>query len=325
MAISPVTVSFLTEVVRRTWGITATGVEPFAGEYSLTCRFHTNNGSVLVKSLSVPHDNVDHELRRLEQQLHIMQVSRDAGLPVARVIPRLSGGAVETTGDDNTVLVHVMDWTEGVRIDGVPMTVMLADSIGDTAGRFDAAVAHVAAPTHDTTHHWDARVMLESLDSVIPRLTHPAEIDVVVQARDLWASAMARHGIELPEQWVHHDMHDFNLLVGAHDTERITGLLDFGDTTYGLRVAEVAVAAAYAARASTHPREVFDAVVAAYERHTQLTPAEHAVLLPLACARLALNLATWSARADERTDTYARDRAAASLPALAALLPAAGE
>ncbi len=326
MAYSPLTVSFLNEVVRRTWGITATDVEPFAGEHSLTCRFHTDTGSVLVKSLSVPHDKANHELRRLEHQLGIMRVSREAGLPVARVIPGLQGQFVEVVHQaGSAVLVHVMDWTEGVRIDGVPMTMALADSIGDVAGRFDAAVADIPAPRHDTTHHWDARVMLSSLDSVIPVLTEQLDLDVVVKARDLWAAAVAEIGTELPEQWVHHDMHDFNLLVGADDTDRISAVLDFGDTTYGYRVAEVAVAAAYAARASMQPREVVDVVVAAYERHVPLTPAEHAVLRPLVCARLALNLATWSARADQRTDTYARDRAAASRPALAALLPDAGE
>lgn len=322
MANSPLTVSFLTDVVLRAWGIRATDVEPFAGEHSLTCRFRTDTGSVLVKSLRVTDSVVEHELDRLEQQLGIMRVSREAGLPVARVIPGLQGQFVEVVCQDgNAVLVHVMDWTEGVRIDAVPMTVTLADSIGDTAGRFDAAVAQVSPPLSDTSHHWDARVMLASLDSVIPGLLDRSDRSLVIAARDGWAHAIADHEPHLPLQWVHHDMHDFNLLVTDGDPEHIAGLLDFGDTTFGFRVAEVAVAAAYAARAATEPDRALDALVAAYERHIPLTPAEHAVLRPLVCARLALNLATWSVRATERTDTYAHDRAASSRPALAALLP----
>lgn len=322
MANSPITVSFLTDVVDRAWGIRAVNVQSFPGEHSLTCRFDTGSGAVLVKSLTVGVAEASVEHTRLQGQLAIMAASREAGLPVARIIPAVDAAlATIVQADDTAVLVHVMEWTEGVRIDSVPMTAALADSIGDTAGRFDAAVAHIAAPAHDTRHHWDAVSMRESLDQVIALMPDSAERDSVVLARNLWADIGQPRFDRLPRQWVHHDMHDFNLLVSGTNPERISGILDFGDTTYGLRVAEVAVAGAYAARASNQPQQVLDTVITSYERHIPLTADEHEVLLPLACARLALNLATWSTRAAQRNDTYAADRAAASGPALAALLP----
>lgn len=322
MANSSIAVSFLTDVVDRAWGIHAVNVQPYPGEHSLTCRFDTASGAVLVKSLAVGATEADREHVRLLAQLHVMSVSREAGLPVARIVPAMDGSLVtiEQHGA-HAVLVHVMEWTEGVRIDSVPMTEALADSIGDTAGRFTAAVAHIPAPAHDTRHHWDAVCMRESLDHVIAVMPNTAPRDNVVTARNLWADSVQPLMATLPRQWVHHDMHDFNLLVSAEKPERIAGILDFGDTTHGLRVAEVAVAGAYAARASDQPQRVLDTVIDAYERHVPLTADEHQVLLPLVCARLALNLATWSTRAAQRTDTYAADRAAASGPALAALLP----
>ena len=322
MAYSAITVSFLSECVEREWGVVALSVQSFPGEHSLTCRFDTADGPLLVKSMTLTLGDAQRELGRLAWQVSVMKRAADSGLPVQRIVPARSGEevCVFRRDDGRVTIVHVMNWAEGIRVDGVPMTDALAASIGDTAGRFTVALADHRRPPVDTGHHWDALNMGKSLDDMIAGLAGIEARDLVIRARALYAAQVEPVLADLPRQCVHHDMHDFNLLVSSDNTEQVAAILDFGDTTWAPRVAEVAVAAAYAARATSHPVRTLGIVTDAYQRHVDLSPTEQQLIGPLACARLALNLATWTVRGTTRTDSYAADRSAASLPALAALL-----
>lgn len=327
MANSAITVSFLSECVEREWGIVPLAVESFPGEHTLTCRFDTAAAPLLVKSMTLTLGEAQRELGRLAWQVSVMKRAADSGLPVQRIVPARSGEdvCVFRPDDGRVTIVHVMNWAEGIRVDGVPMTDALAASIGDTAGRFSVALAEHRRPPVDTGHHWDALNMGHSLNDMIAGLSGIEARPLVIRARDLYAARVEPVLAELPRQCVHHDMHDFNLLVLTDNAEQIGAILDFGDTTWAPRVAEVAVAAAYAARATAHPVHTLGIVTDAYKRHVDLSPTELGLIGPLACARLALNLATWTVRGAARTDSYAADRSAASLPALAALLDEFGD
>lgn len=327
MAYSAITVSFLSECVEREWGVVALSVQSFPGEHSLTCRFDTADGPLLVKSMTLTLGDAQRELGRLAWQVSVMKRAADSGLPVQRIVPARSGEevCVFRRDDGRVTIVHVMNWAEGIRVDGVPMTDALAASIGDTTGRFTVALADHRRPPVDTGHHWDALNMGKSLDNMIAGLAGIEARDLVIRARALYAAQVEPVLAGLPRQSVHHDMHDFNLLVSSDNTEQVAAILDFGDTTWAPRVAELAVAAAYAARATSHPLRTLGIVTDAYRRHVQLSPTEQQLIGPLACARLALNLATWTVRGTTRTDSYAADRSAASLPALAALLAEFGD
>jgi hydroxylysine kinase len=146
---------------------------------------------------------------------------------------------------------------------------------------------------------------------------------LVGRAADAFAADVTPVLASLPRAVVHHDLHEANLLVGSVDgQQRIVGVIDFGDMVWGLRAAELAVAAGYSARLTADPLDGFLAVVAGWGSHLPLDDAELDVLLPLARTRLAVNVAIWSARSATTRSSYAAARSAGSTRALRALLDA---
>lgn len=148
-----------------------------------------------------------------------------------------------------------------------------------------------------------------------------------VQAKTTSLSRFSREVLpqldSLPRAVVHHDLHDANLLTSADADGRryVSGILDFGDTVHGVRVAELAVAAAYAARPCADPVGALLTVLAGWvDAGAELTALERQVLYPAAIGRLAVNAAVWASRSAGPRGDYARARANGSLDALGRML-----
>ena len=83
----------------------------------------------------------------------------------------------------------------------------------------------------------------------------------------------------LPQQVIHNDANELNVLVGPDGA--VSGLIDFGDTVWSARVCGLAVAAAYAMQGLNDPlREVLP-LVRGYHAVTPLRADELAVLFAL--------------------------------------------
>ena len=92
----------------------------------------------------------------------------------------------------------------------------------------------------------------------------------------------------LPQQVIHGDANDFNVVVG--DDDRVRGIIDFGDLMTAPRVCGLAIAATYAMFRQPDPVRGILPLVAGYHEVAPLTPAELALLEPLVRARLATSL-----------------------------------
>src|SRR6185295_9073524 len=90
--------------------------------------------------------------------------------------------------------------------------------------------------------------------ALVQRLFRPYQEEVAPR----WA--------KLPAQIIHNDANDYNVLVAGRPDEpdRAVGLIDFGDLVFTARVAEVAIAAAYAMLPAADPLAAAAAVVAGY-------------------------------------------------------------
>lgn len=170
-------------------------------------------------------------------------------------------------------------------------------------------------------HHWLIERAGDSIRATIAAVTDPLQRALIERALDGF-DAVAHVLPELPRTTVHQDLHDFNLLGerGAGDALRITGVVDFNDAVFTIRVAELAVAAAYATLRQDDPVAAFCDVVGGYLERAALTEAELDVVFPLAVARLAVNASTWTERSLGENAAYARARMAATWPALERLL-----
>ncbi|TCU43758.1 phosphotransferase [Curtobacterium sp. PhB146] len=234
-------------------------------------------------------------------------------LPVPRVLHDEHGVAVTPTDDGD---LFVMTAVPGVPLEDVDVWPALVDDLVDVQAALvialhdtDAAAAHVPAE-----NDWSIETVARHeplIDQVADERHRPAMHAVVEVFRAELAPALAA----MPRQVLHADANLSNVLVadGA-----VSGVIDFGDAIEAPRVLDVAVTTCYLAIAlGSFEHQLVDRYTARITAALGLSPAEAALVLPLAACRLvqAVVLARDTARHEPaRADYVLRyDRAAVAL------------
>lgn len=299
------------------------GARDFAflgGEWDRNYRLTTETGETYLVKVHFPVRDVA-ELQWQEAILVHLE-DKDPGVAVPRIVRTVDGArhaAVDVGGD--RALVRVLDWVSGTELSRVgEHSSALLEDIGATAAAISSALAGFTSPTFHQTHHWDlARsgdVIRETLDAD-PELAGEFGAELVLRRWGVVEPVLAA----LPRAVVHHDLNDNNVLVGTvHGRQAVSGVLDFNDALYGMRVAEPAIAGAYAMLRKDDPIAALSHVVAGYHASTRLTDAEVDAIFPLATARLCMQVLTWTVRARTRPTAYGAMRMQHTAPTLQRLL-----
>ncbi len=114
----------------------------------------------------------------------------------------------------------------------------------------------------------------------------------------------------LPLAAVHGDLNDHNVLIGGpgsleHRGQTVTGIVDFGDMVHGYRVADLAIAIAYAVLGADDPLGVAAQMVRGYADERVLDDAELGALFGLATLRLCASACISADQQRQRPDnTY---------------------
>jgi hydroxylysine kinase len=308
------------ELLQEQYGIRPGRIDPVEGELATICRAVDGDRVLAVK---VGRDAAG-ERAATTWRTAVMGHLATRGAPVPGLVADRTGAAVSTAVVDGVpVLVVVERWLAGTPLHAVDVDEALLLEVGGTAARLAEALASAPAPPAHLTHVWEASRGRSTILAALPDVRDRETRALAGQAADAFAEEVEPRLPALPRALVHQDLHDANLLVGPHGQGRgVVGVLDFGDMLTGLRVAELAVAAGYAARLTADPLDGFLAVVSGWGSRVPLTDVEVAVLLPLARTRLAVNAAVWAARSTGPRASYAAARSARSVPALEALLAA---
>jgi Ser/Thr protein kinase RdoA (MazF antagonist) len=93
----------------------------------------------------------------------------------------------------------------------------------------------------------------------------------------------------LPRQIIHNDGHAGNLLRADPGSDRVTGLIDFGDLVHTVTVADIAVSAASLVPHQVDPIAALAALAGGYHAWRPLREAEIEALPDLVLARLVLS------------------------------------
>jgi 4-aminobutyrate aminotransferase-like enzyme/Ser/Thr protein kinase RdoA (MazF antagonist) len=253
--------------------------------------------------------------------------------------PDLEGSVTPsvTLKSGKTHRVRLLTWVEGD-----PLALMaergpqLLRSLGQLLGRTCGALNSLPAPSALPARRWDLseaawtfNLTADLIDRLALRAPSPLALDALQQAQLHFAATVLPAFSDLPHGVLHGDANDHNLLVSGDGEElRVTGIIDFGDVTWGPRVFDVAIACAYAIHHSDQPLEAIGQIVAGYHEHSPLTEAELAVLLPALAMRLVQSVVvSASDGADHDDDSYLRVSEAPSwraLEKLSSIEPSAG-
>lgn len=178
----------------------------------------------------------------------------------------------------------------GTLIDVEHLSPTAVAGLGGVAGRVSRALSGFRHDGLDRALQWDLRYGNEVVSALADHVEDTAQRDRLRDAaRDAW-TRIERVADELPQQAVHLDVTDANVVIGrgADGGVRPDGVIDFGDLTHTWAVSELAIAAASVlGHPGTGPESILPAV-AAFHEVRPLSDAEIEALWPLLVLRAAV-------------------------------------
>jgi 4-aminobutyrate aminotransferase-like enzyme/Ser/Thr protein kinase RdoA (MazF antagonist) len=307
------------ELVHERFGLRVTDPLSLGGEFDQNLRVTDASGEHYLVKISALGDTAPATADWHERiLLHLRDTAPELPLPrlVTATDGRLHVIAATSRGDR---MVRLLTWLSGAPLaEQEQHSDALVTELGEVAGRISTALASMPEPAAAITHDWDMRRARAVIDGAIHAVSDPsrrADVDEVMSWFDTTAPLLA----QLPRGVAHQDLNDSNVLVDRDPSGRqaISGVLDLGDALYTVRVAELAVATAYALVRKDDPLRVATLVVAGFHSVAPLTDDELAVVFPLAAARLAMNAVTWTQRTASTPNTHGERRMRHTWPALA--------
>ena len=308
--------AFIGDRLGQCYGITQDDLTFLGGEVDRNYRLGTADGRTYLVKVHLPvGDGV--ELQWQEAILmHLRGKHLDFSVP--SIVPTLGGDLhVPFELGSDRGLLRVLDWIPGTELSRIDEhSTSLLRQLGAAAARITAALDGFSASSFHVTHHWDLTRSGEVIRQCIaenPELADDYGARPVLDAFDSIASELD----DLPRAMVHHDLNDNNVLVAEREGgQTIAGVLDFNDALHSVRVAEPAIAGAYAMLRKDDPLAALGHVVGGYHGVTPLTATELGVVWPLAIARLCVQALTWTIRGWTTPSAYGSMRMQHTLPTL---------
>ena len=232
-------------------------------------------------------------------------VSASGALPVPTPLPDRTGAFVtKVSTAAGPRAARLLTWVQGVPLVRRLKGTAQRRALGRTLATLDRALVGFAHPAQDRRLPWHLLQAAE-LRPLLAEFGQCAEADAAGRALDRLQADVLPVVPTLRHQVIHNDLNPHNVLVDPDDPDRITGVIDFGDSVHAPLAIDVAVAAAYHIAADGLGFVPVCDVVAGYHERLPLTEAEIAVIPDLMAVRLVATLAITAWRAQEHPENSA--------------------
>ncbi|XP_059227350.1 hydroxylysine kinase isoform X2 [Mustela nigripes] len=240
----------------------------------------------------------------IEVQSHVSMFLRAAGFPTASVHPTAGGhlsSLVSVDGSSGVAgyLLRLLSYLPGTPVAEVPSSPQLLYEVGRLAGKLDETLQKFRHPklSHLRRENfiWNLK-NVPLLEKYLDALGQSRKREIVVQVIQLFKDEILPKLCHFRECVNHGDLNDHNILVEPSKSAfgdavyHVSGILDFGDMSYGYYVFEVAVTIMYMMIESERPLHVGGHVLAGFESVIPLTPVERSALFLLVCGRFCQSL-----------------------------------
>ena len=176
--------------------------------------------------------------------------------------------------------MRLMTYLPGVPLSEMnPHSSVLLRDLGRKLGQLDRALADFDHPAVHRDFHWD----LANGNRVVSEY---GELIENTDLREVVLSCRFELKTDLRRSVIHGDANDYNVLV---DSDRVTGLIDFGDIVYSWTIGNLAIAVAYVVLGKDDPWAAAAHVVEGYTEEFELFDKELAVLWELVRLRWAMS------------------------------------
>ncbi|KAF7478023.1 hydroxylysine kinase isoform X2 [Marmota monax] len=256
----------------------------------------------------------------IEVQNHIIMFLKAAGFPTASVC-RTKGDnttslmSVDSGTEIKSYLVRLLTYLPGKPIAKIPVSSQLLYEIGRLAAKLDKALEKFHHPKLSNLHRenfiWNLK-NIPLLEKYVDALGQNRNREIVEQVIQLFKKEVMTKLSHFRECINHGDLNDHNILVESSKSAfgdavyQVSGILDFGDMSYGYYVFEVAITIMYMMIESKNPIQVGGHVLAGFESIIPLTAVERSALFLLVCSRFcqSLVMATYSCQLHPENKEY---------------------
>ncbi len=205
-----------------------------------------------------------------------------ASFATPRALPTRDGEPYASLPDGSIARLHT--WVDGATYSDCGNPAGAAHSIGRTAGEIVERLASLNTDVTRLDTQWDLQHGPDTIAALTHHVENPAQQAILSGA----AARIAGTSTDtLPRQVVHGDLNHGNLLLRG---DTVVGVIDFGDTRRTIRIAELAVACAYAMMDQDDPITVATQVCRGYRDICEPSRDEAAALFNLILARLATSV-----------------------------------
>jgi len=301
----------------RLFGVTGRG-SPLPSERDQNVLLHADGGERFVLKIaraSEPRDLL------AAQNAALAHVARRSSL-CASVIPTVDGHSIgEITARGVTYLARLFTWLPGAPLAEADKAAPgLLDDLGARLAELDGALEGFDHPAVHREFHWDLARAFEVVRELAPLVSDEGMRSLVTTLAEAVAARDGARLARLRRAVVHNDPNDYNVLVSE---SRITGIVDFGDMIASYRVADLAIAIAYAVLDAVDPLATAVSVVRGYSRTRPLDDDEIGALYGLVLLRLCASVCIAARQQRQRPDdaylSISQEPIARTLPRLAAI------
>ncbi|KAM6149771.1 hydroxylysine kinase [Erethizon dorsatum] len=240
----------------------------------------------------------------IEVQNCIITFLKAAGFPTGSVYHAKEDNMTSLVSVDNgsgtrSHLVRLLTYLPGSPVAQTPISPELLYEIGRLAAKLDKTLETFHHPKLWTLHRdnfvWNLK-NVPLLDKYIDALGQNRTREIVEQVIQLFKKEVVTKLSHFRECINHGDLNDHNILVQPSESAsgnavyEVSGVLDFGDMSYGYYVFEVAITIMYMMIESKNPIQVGGHILAGFESIVPLTAIEKSALFLLVCCRFCQSL-----------------------------------
>ncbi|MEU5397712.1 aminotransferase [Streptomyces sp. NPDC005963] len=274
------------DVLAKRFGIIGT-VRDLGSQQDRNFRVRTDSGASRVLKVSNPATGPDALRAQCRAVHHLASTAPDLRLPRAR--RGTDGEYLQPLRTRNgTLNCRLFDYVDGEPImDSRYLAPHVIARLGELSGRIAAGLADFSPQGPLPATMWDLRNALDVVESLAPHMSEAKDAERVLLAARAAHRAVMAVADRLPEQVIHGDVTDNNVVCDRQTDGRPLpqGVIDFGDLSHGWTVAELAVTCtSILHHHGASPASVLPAV-RAFHAVRPLGPDEAAALWPLIVLR----------------------------------------
>jgi len=270
--------------------------------------------------------NAREDRAMLEAQQRLLTKFEKSFSPLPRLLLTTDGESlVSVTGQNGAEhLAWAISWLPGRPLAEVEhRTPALYHRIGSSIGYLDAALKAFDDPALHRDFYWDlrnGRSIVSQYRGLITDRELGRSIDRLMASYDEHAAGWVRG---LPGALIHGDLNDRNILIDGLDRvdlahAHVSGIVDLGDMVFSYRIADLAIAIAYAMLGQSDPLAIMAEMVSGFRSKDVIYDNEHRAIFGLVVLRLCMSVCIAADQQRRRPDN---EYLGVSQSAIARLLP----